>query len=340
VVFLFTPTLARRRGRSPASPRGRAVAHLLALQLAAAARGNSTTAATLVFDEVDAGIGGAEAAALGKKLQRLARGGQILASPTCPSWRATPTPFQGQQAVREGRTPGGGPGACRRGAGDRGGADAGRQGGDRPLPVARRGADRGRRPLPARQPPMTPGAAQVPVWHWGDPVEPLAACLERGGLIAIPRVELRPGGRSWELSGVAAVYRLKGRSADQPLPVVVAISTSSRAWGSPPISLYWSGFRRVGLAHSRCCCRSPGRCRRPGGGLARRPHPWTCPAAQPPGRSRPAADGDERQPERRGADPRSRRPPALLAGFDAVVSTTAGCPAVRPRPWSSRPRPG
>jgi len=34
---------------------------------------------TLVFDEVDAGVGGAEAAALGRKLQRLAAGGQILA---------------------------------------------------------------------------------------------------------------------------------------------------------------------------------------------------------------------------------------------------------------------
>ena len=37
------------------------------------------SAPTLVFDEVDSGIGGAEAAALGRKLRRLARGGQILA---------------------------------------------------------------------------------------------------------------------------------------------------------------------------------------------------------------------------------------------------------------------
>jgi DNA repair protein RecN (Recombination protein N) len=35
--------------------------------------------ATLVFDEVDAGIGGAEAEAVGRKLRRLARRGQILA---------------------------------------------------------------------------------------------------------------------------------------------------------------------------------------------------------------------------------------------------------------------
>ena len=50
----------------------------LALQLAA--RGEEVAGGpTLVFDEVDAGIGGAEGAALGKKLQRLARRGQIVA---------------------------------------------------------------------------------------------------------------------------------------------------------------------------------------------------------------------------------------------------------------------
>jgi DNA repair protein RecN (Recombination protein N) len=50
----------------------------LALQLAA--RGDEVRGGpTLVFDEVDAGVGGAEGAALGKKLRRLARHGQILA---------------------------------------------------------------------------------------------------------------------------------------------------------------------------------------------------------------------------------------------------------------------
>jgi DNA repair protein RecN (Recombination protein N) len=34
---------------------------------------------TLIFDEVDAGVGGSESAALGKKLRRLAEDGQILA---------------------------------------------------------------------------------------------------------------------------------------------------------------------------------------------------------------------------------------------------------------------
>ncbi len=49
----------------------------LALQLAVRGAGEALPA-TLIFDEVDAGIGGAEAAALGSKLQRLARGGQVL----------------------------------------------------------------------------------------------------------------------------------------------------------------------------------------------------------------------------------------------------------------------
>ena len=49
----------------------------LALQLAVRGSGEALPA-TLIFDEVDAGIGGAAAAALGNKLQRLSQGGQIL----------------------------------------------------------------------------------------------------------------------------------------------------------------------------------------------------------------------------------------------------------------------
>ncbi len=50
----------------------------LAVQLAVRAGGRAARA-TLVFDEVDAGIGGAQAEALGSKLSRLAADGQILA---------------------------------------------------------------------------------------------------------------------------------------------------------------------------------------------------------------------------------------------------------------------
>jgi DNA repair protein RecN (Recombination protein N) len=49
----------------------------LALQLAT--RGEEDAEATLVFDEIDAGMGGAQGAALGRKLRRLARCGQVLA---------------------------------------------------------------------------------------------------------------------------------------------------------------------------------------------------------------------------------------------------------------------
>jgi DNA repair protein RecN (Recombination protein N) len=50
----------------------------LALQLAA--RGEEVSGGpTMVFDEADAGVGGAEGSALGKKLRRLAKHGQILA---------------------------------------------------------------------------------------------------------------------------------------------------------------------------------------------------------------------------------------------------------------------
>jgi DNA repair protein RecN (Recombination protein N) len=50
----------------------------LALQLAVRADGPGA-ASTMVFDEADAGLGGEAAHALGRKLARLARGGQILA---------------------------------------------------------------------------------------------------------------------------------------------------------------------------------------------------------------------------------------------------------------------
>lgn len=52
----------------------------VALALRLVARGDAAApTATLVFDEVDSGVGGGEAAALGLKLQRVARGGQVLA---------------------------------------------------------------------------------------------------------------------------------------------------------------------------------------------------------------------------------------------------------------------
>jgi DNA repair protein RecN (Recombination protein N) len=89
----------------------------LALQLAAGpgAGGRAAPAArpTLVFDEIDAGIGGAEAAALGRKLQRLAGGGQILAVTHLPQvashadlhFRVRKTVAAGRTSVRVERLP-------------------------------------------------------------------------------------------------------------------------------------------------------------------------------------------------------------------------------------------
>jgi DNA repair protein RecN (Recombination protein N) len=79
VVFLFAPNPGEEpRPLARIASGGELSRISLSLQLAS--HGETEEARpTLVFDEVDTGIGGAEAAALGKKLKRLARGGQILA---------------------------------------------------------------------------------------------------------------------------------------------------------------------------------------------------------------------------------------------------------------------
>jgi DNA repair protein RecN (Recombination protein N) len=87
VTFLFAPNPGEEPRPLARIASGGELSRLhLALQLAAGAAGTAPDLAggggagpTLVFDEVDTGIGGAEAAALGRKLQRLAAGRQILA---------------------------------------------------------------------------------------------------------------------------------------------------------------------------------------------------------------------------------------------------------------------
>lgn len=78
----------------------------LAVQLAArSVDGSSGGASTLVFDEVDAGISGAEAAVLGSKLQRLARGAQVLAVTHLPQVASYgDAHFKVSKDVRSGRT--------------------------------------------------------------------------------------------------------------------------------------------------------------------------------------------------------------------------------------------
>lgn len=78
VRFLFAPNPGEEaRSLARIASGGELARVYLALQIAVRGRG-AASPAVLVFDEVDTGIGGAEAAALGDKLQRLAGGGQIL----------------------------------------------------------------------------------------------------------------------------------------------------------------------------------------------------------------------------------------------------------------------
>jgi DNA repair protein RecN (Recombination protein N) len=79
VVFLFAPNPGEPLAPLARTASGGELARVsLALQLAA--RGEEVAnAPTLIFDEADVGLGGAQGAALGRKLKRLARGGQILA---------------------------------------------------------------------------------------------------------------------------------------------------------------------------------------------------------------------------------------------------------------------
>ena len=61
---------------------------ILALKVALAEQGG---AATVIFDEIDRGVGGAVASAIGERLARLARGGQLLAVTHSPQVAARGT---------------------------------------------------------------------------------------------------------------------------------------------------------------------------------------------------------------------------------------------------------
>lgn len=79
VRFSFSPNPGEEpRSLSRIASGGELSRVYLALQLAIRGEGEAEEA-TMVFDEVDVGVGGRQAAALGKKLRRLAEGGQILA---------------------------------------------------------------------------------------------------------------------------------------------------------------------------------------------------------------------------------------------------------------------
>ena len=80
VEYRFAPNPGEAMGSLAKVASGGELSRLyLAVQLAGREDDYSSSSVTLVFDEVDAGISGAEAAVLGHKLKRLAQGGQIMA---------------------------------------------------------------------------------------------------------------------------------------------------------------------------------------------------------------------------------------------------------------------
>jgi DNA repair protein RecN (Recombination protein N) len=107
VTLLFAPNLGEEARALARIASGGELSRLhLALQLAAGPAGGTRAARpTLVFDEIDAGVGGAEAAALGRKLQRLAGGGQILAVTHLPQVAShADVHFRVRKTVSAGRT--------------------------------------------------------------------------------------------------------------------------------------------------------------------------------------------------------------------------------------------
>ena len=104
VSFEFSPNPGEElRPLSRVASGGELSRVYLALQLVG--RGASGTSATLVFDEIDAGIGGVEAVVLGRKLRELARGGQILSVTHLPQVASLGDHhFKVEKQVRGGRT--------------------------------------------------------------------------------------------------------------------------------------------------------------------------------------------------------------------------------------------
>lgn len=107
VVFMFSPNPGEElRPLAKVASGGELSRLYLAVQLAA--RGDDPAASapiTLVFDEVDTGISGAEAAVLGSKLRRLAVGGQVLAVTHLPQVASQgDVHFKVSKLVESGRT--------------------------------------------------------------------------------------------------------------------------------------------------------------------------------------------------------------------------------------------
>lgn len=106
VVFMFSPNPGEElRPLAKVASGGELSRLYLAVQLAVQDSGSGVIPVTLVFDEVDSGISGAEAALLGGKLRRLAQGGQVLAVTHLPQVASqADIHFKVSKKVRQGRT--------------------------------------------------------------------------------------------------------------------------------------------------------------------------------------------------------------------------------------------
>ena len=105
VVYLFSPNPGEElRPLTKVASGGELSRLYLSVQLASRRRSHGGVM-TLVFDEVDTGVGGAEAAVLGGKLKSLAQGGQILAVTHLPQVASCgDVHFKVHKQVRKGRT--------------------------------------------------------------------------------------------------------------------------------------------------------------------------------------------------------------------------------------------
>lgn len=106
VVYTFSPNPGEdMRPLQRAASGGELSRLYLAVQLAARGARKTASTAPLVFDEVDTGVGGAEAAQIGKKLRSLAQGGQILAVTHLPQVAScADLHFRVKKNVAQGRT--------------------------------------------------------------------------------------------------------------------------------------------------------------------------------------------------------------------------------------------
>lgn len=99
-------------------------------------------------------------------------------------------------------------------------------------------------------------------WRWGDRVRVLREVVDRGGVLVIPtESSYALAADPCNQEGVAAVFRMKRRAADQPLPVIVsgfemmaALGLEVPVDGLGGLERAWPGALSILL---RCTCEIP-----------------------------------------------------------------------------------